>query len=644
MPLALTKPDPTPAPAELIDAYVDYLARTGRAGDHRYRSSAVTFFRCWPDPMAWAAEPLAVRKRAVARTRRLVTFLMLNRHLRPGYDYLLDITMIALWRELPASPLHDDLELCRVTTENLGFTSEVSRGAAGMVAARLMIQTGRPLARLNDADIAEFATALRDREQRTGRGTGHYGRALFATRSVLYHLGILSRPPSLRAKTETQSWDERLTRWGVTAQLRPTFVTYLERLGATLSSSTINGRATNLGQFGQHLSEIDPGLRSIADLDRRQHIETYLSATANATSLRSGERIAIEGQRHRIIAVHCFLNDISEWGWPEAPGRRLIFPRDTPRRSQPLPRYIPAEADQRLATALTESSETLAANALLLARATGLRIGELVDLELDCVHEVPRQGAWLKVPLGKLKTERMVPLDEQSLAIVDRIVAARAPGRPLPHPRDGRPVEFLLTRYGRRVSPDSLRATLARAACTAGIDPVTPHQLRHTYATALINAGLSLQALMALLGHSSAAMSLRYGRLFDSTVRADYERALEQTKARLGPVLPEAPVSTPDGDWREQPLIKARMAGGYCLRTAAQGVCAYTNICEHCPNYRSEPAMLAVLSAQRVDAKALAQDAQRRGWNDEATRHTKLVDRLDALIVHQTPNAHAKAG
>ncbi len=459
----------------LIDAYVDYLARTGRVSDHRYRSGAATFFERWPDPMAWAAEPLAVRSRTVGRTRRLLTFLMLNRYLRPGYDYLLDIKMLALWRELPASPLHDDLELFRVTTQKLGFASEVSKGAAGMVAARLLIQTGRPLALLNDADIAEFAAALRDRERRTGRGINHYGRALFATRSVLYHLGVLSRPPSLRARTETQSHDERLARWGVTDRLRPTFVTYLERLGATLSPSTISGRATHLGQFGQHLALVDPGLRSLADLDRRRHIETYLTATANATRLIDGAPIAIEGRRHRIIAVHCLLNDISEWGWPEAPDRRLIFPRDTPRRPVPLPRYIPAEADQRLADALTRSPETLAANALLLARATGLRIGELLDLELDCVHEVPRQGAWLKVPLGKLKTERMVPLDEHALAIVDRIVAARPPGRPLQHPRDGRLVEFLLTRYGRRVSPDALRATLARAAHTAGIDPAASH-------------------------------------------------------------------------------------------------------------------------------------------------------------------------
>src|SRR6266545_1478104 len=105
------------------------------------------------------------------------------------------------------------------------------------------------------------------------------------------------------------------------------------------------------------------------------------------------------------------------------------------------------------------------------------------------------------------------------------------------------------------------------------------------------NAGCSLQALMALLGHVSAEMSLRYGRLF----------------------------------------------GGYCLRTAAQGSCAYANICEHCPNFRSEASFLPVLQLQRVDAEALAADAEQRGWGEEAARHRRLIERLDLLITQ----AHA---
>jgi hypothetical protein len=226
----------------------------------------------------------------------------------------------------------------------------------------------------------------------------------------------------------------------------------------------------------------------------------------------------------------------------------------------------------------------------------------------------------------------MVPLDDEALAIVDRIATVRSPGRPLRHPRHGRPAEFLLTHHGRRLSVYALRNELRRAAQQQGLGHVTPHQLRHTYATALVNAGVSLQALMALLGHQSAAMSLRYGRLFDQTVRTDYERALALAKQRLGPVLPEAPTAAPSGNWRELPLIKSRLAGGYCLRTAAQGACPYTNICEHCPNFRSEQSFLPIPAAQRADAEALQADAERRGWGEEARRHRTLIERLDALI------------
>jgi hypothetical protein len=282
--------------------------------------------------------------------------------------------------------------------------------------------------------------------------------------------------------------------------------------------------------------------------------------------------------------------------------------------------------------ALETSPHRLRADALLLLRATGLRIGELIDLELDCVHEVPGQGAWLKVPLGKLATERMVPLDEETVALVDRIVAQRSPGRPLRHPRTGGLVDFLLTHQGRRVSADTLRVELHRAAGEAGLDSAVPHQLRHTYATALVNAGCSLQALMALLGHVSAEMSLRYGRLFDVTVRAEYERALAQAKACLGAVLPEPTAVTPETDWRAAPLIKARLGGGYCLRSLAQAACPYTNICEHCPNFRSESSLLPVLATQRADTDALAADAAARGWDEEAERHRRLLARLDTLI------------
>lgn len=83
---------------------------------------------------------------------------------------------------------------------------------------------------------------------------------------------------------------------------------------------------------------------------------------------------------------------------------------------------------------------------------------------------------------------------------------------------------------------------------------------------------------MVILGHSSAEMSLRYGRLFDSTVRDEYERALDLAKQRIGAMPPTTGEDLDDGvDWRTTPTIKTALAGGYRLR--CQGACSYANIC-----------------------------------------------------------------
>jgi len=633
MPPAKTAVPPQACP--VYDAYLCWLAARG-VGNKTFDSGARCFLARFPDPQAWAAQPLAAR---LAGTRPhlqpLLNFLMLHGHLRPGYDYLLDRKLTVILREAAASPHGPDLKRFLAGGEALGYSVRARTGMASEIAVRMLIETGRPLAELTDGDFAELTQAITERETRLGRALKHYHHALYASRAVVYHLGAPAEPVPKRCTLGRWSWERHLD--GVSPQARRPMTAYLERLQATLARSTVQGAASELAHFGRFLARNDPGLSSLSLLDRQRHIEPYLNEVAVAVNHRTAQPITASTAKKRIQAVGGFLDAIAEWGWPEAPARRLVFPRDAPKLPHPLPRYLPPDQERALLAALEASPNRLRADALLLLRATGMRIGELTDLELDCVHEVPGQGAWLKVPLGKLLTERMVPIDEETVEIIDRIAARRSPGRPLRHPRTGQLADFLLTHQGRRVSADSLREELHRAAAEAGLDGVVPHQLRHTYATALVNAGCSLQALMALLGHVSATMSLRYGRLFDATVRDEYTRALTQAKAQLGPVLPgnrtELPIAgIAGGNWRDAPLIKARLAGGYCLRTAAQGPCAYANICEHCPNFRSGASFLPVLQLQRVDAEALAADAQARGWGGEATRHRRLIERLDTLI------------
>lgn len=613
-------------------AYLEYLERTGR-GNHAYWRAAQIFFARWPDPQHWAAQPLQARLAADAHTRPIITFLMLHRGLRPGYDYLLERKLSTFWREISTSPLADDLDRFMTAAAELGFTRRVRFATGSQVPARLLIQAGRRLDELTQSDLETFATACAQRHQRTGKSHRHYLSALSNAQRVLFHLGIVDALPRSGGPVP---FEQRLA--GVTEPIRATMLAYLQRKRATCQLKTVSGIATRLTHFGLFLARIDPNLGSIAQLDRQRHIEPYLSSLVDAVSSKTGQIISVADRSRRVVALIGFLTDITEWGWAEAPTRKLLFRDDNPKLPQVLPRYLPVDADRRLTEVLRDRpGNELAACALRLQRACGLRIGELLDLELDCVHEVPGHGSWLKIGLGKLDTERMVPLDNDILDLIDHIIDLRSHGRPMPHPRYRRPAQFLFTHHGRRLGQQAVRAELTRAAQQAGLGHITSHQLRHTYATALVNAGVSLQALMALLGHASAEMSLRYGRLFDATVRAEYERALDLAKQHAhtpapGRVrLPLADI-TGGADWKDTPLIKSRLSGGFCLRAPAQGACTYANICEHCPSFHAAPSSLPILAAQRVDAEALAKDAENRGWIAEADRHRALLARLDTLI------------
>jgi integrase len=489
--------------------YGVWLAGRGR-GNRCYHQAAVKFLNRWPNPQTFASQPLQQMLAADSHTRPFITFLMLHDLLRPGYDYLVARKFAALVELACGTRLEADLTGFAEAAAQLGFSAHVRARAAERVLARLLIQTGRHMHELTVADLAELGGAFTARAHARG-GAGDNDRGfLHAAWATLFHLGTVQVTPPNRRRRDHPGHAHHFG--GVPAWLATRLGDYTAALVGTHAASTCHGIAIRLAHFGRHVAAVDPGLDSLAGLQRQCHIETYLAAVAAAGRLRGGQPISVGEQRNRIITVGRFLTDITEWGWPDAPPHRLVFARDVPKTPRPLPRYVPVDADRRLAQALQESTNRLFADALLLARATGIRVGELVDLELDCVHEIAGQGAWLKVPLGKLDTERMVPLDDDALAIVDRIAASRSPGRPLPHPKTGRPTEFLLTHHGKRLSAAALRAELARAAQAAGLDRITPHQLRHTWATALINAGCSLQALMQLLGHTSAAMSLRYAK------------------------------------------------------------------------------------------------------------------------------------
>jgi hypothetical protein len=155
---------------------------------------------------------------------------------------------------------------------------------------------------------------------------------------------------------------------------------------------------------------------------------------------------------------------------------------------------------------------------------------------------------------------------------------------------------------------------------------------------------MSLPALMALLGHVSAQMTLRYAALASPTVRAAYDQAMSKARRRL--TLPIAPVGQaiiPDRiQWLRGEMLKTRVAHGYCSRNLVADACAYANICEQCDNFTTSVEFQPALQHQLTDVVALRDDAQDRGWDTEVARHarviTSLTRHLDRLAHEQRPN------
>ena len=155
---------------------------------------------------------------------------------------------------------------------------------------------------------------------------------------------------------------------GVPEPMASILVRYLERKSVTCRPSTVSGMATRLAHFARIVAAIDP---------RPPRPPWTGSPTSNPGcradphehQVRRGPVARRAGPR--ILAVGNFLTDITEWEWPEAPPAGCCFPRDTPRLPQPLPRYLPPDADRRLTEALQASPNRLAADALLLRAPAG---------------------------------------------------------------------------------------------------------------------------------------------------------------------------------------------------------------------------------------------------------------------------------
>jgi site-specific recombinase XerD len=308
-----------------------------------------------------------------------------------------------------------------------------------------------------------------------------------------------------------------------------------ESVTTSLGDASVTSYRGTVRHFLAYLGAQYPEVHSLDPLRRDPHILGWLAL------LRShNPPLATITRANYVIYLRRMLEELA-WTQQLPALAHLLGRDDVPRKEHHLPRPLTPEQDQLIQRELLRRND-LASNVLLLLRHTGMRIGECVDLSVDCLRTLgPNQWA-IHVPLGKLKTERWVPVDSLVCQLVDRLRSLRPPTAPnagrllLPRPR------------GRYMLIRRLRAALQDVVAAAGITArIVPHQFRHSYGTEMLRAGVSFAAVMKLLGHKSPHMTLEYLEITQQDLQREFHLARSHPR-HLAPSRTVPSASPPRAD------------------------------------------------------------------------------------------------
>ena len=630
----------------LLPAYLEHLAKmevSDRALRDRLRA-ARALLEVHPELTTWMTLPIEQRLTTLQRTRAwpLVVFAIGTGRLRLDIEMMGTKNLTGLGVIVQAQ---HPREFARASEAGLrlGWTTGWVQTVLQECLAVLIAWHGGDLADIDETVLEEFATALSSSPGLPASSLRAYRTRLASLRQILFELHVIDTVPQRGRRGATL--EQRFAAVSMAGQIRATLLRYVTLRSAVLRPKSIESLINDLLPFAEFLHAQHPEVTGLAELERR-HIEAFL--LHNRTRLWRGRRARGKGagrtispavMHSTVLTVRNLLDDITAWDWTDAPRRRLLFAADVPKLDQPLPRALAPDVDSALMAAIAASPDPFVRAGLQVLRGAGLRVGELLDLELSAVVDYGAAGSWLKVPLGKLATERMVPLDGATLTVLDTWASERGAHRPLRHPRTGKETDFLFTAHGRRLGATRLRVGLLTAAEQAGLTGagkapliVTCHQLRHTYATSLANAGMSLQALMALLRHVTPQMTIRYATLASPTLRTADDQAIGSIKTQLTLTPVGRPIVPDKVSWLAAEMLKTRVAHGYCSRHAAGEACPYANICETCDNYTPAVEFIPALTDQLADVRALQGDAQQRGWTSENDRHGRVAAALEGHL------------
>ena len=202
----------------------------------------------------------------------------------------------------------------------------------------------------------------------------------------------------------------------------------------------------------------------------------------------------------------------------EQGGEPLFHDLTSPKKRQSLPTFaVPTEVEQLLEAASRQYDPFLQARDVAIIEVlygTGIRVAELCGMNLSSFDEVL---SFVHV-MGKGKKERYVPIGQYAVQALQRYIELRQ--------GVGLPTEtaLFLSQKGNRMTTDQIRYVMKRLRKDSGVHkPLTPHSLRHSFATDLLERGADLRAVQELLGHESLSTTGRYTHVSTERLRSIYQ-------------------------------------------------------------------------------------------------------------------------
>ncbi len=256
----------------------------------------------------------------------------------------------------------------------------------------------------------------------------------------------------------------------VAPQLAATAQRYLAQVEISQRPNTILKTDETLRSFCGYLTAAHPTVNGFAQVTR-VHVEGYKLVLARHVTAK-GTPLALNTLRQRLGMLRSFFERIIEWGWDDTPARMPIFSADLPLADEPLPKALDDASAARFLQAAAAEADPLRALVVDLLARTGMRVGELCALEADALSR-RAGGWWLKIPVGKLRNDRYIPVHPR---LVELLLAWQAR-------HDPAGTGLLLTNDGRPLNRHVVTRMVRRVARNAGIGHIHPHQLRHTLGT-----------------------------------------------------------------------------------------------------------------------------------------------------------------